>query len=1336
MSLLCFVTSFRLSKQTGLLCWLIGLFGLSFSHAQKLPQPELITDRQGLPQSFVPSVVQDQTGFIWVATRDGLCRYDGQHFRVFQPDPDGHPSISFTGLEDLFLDYRGRLWITSERGDIDIFDPKRETFTNFSRSAFYRKAIGSRWLYRFYVDRRERLWVGFQAEGIVCFDLRSKRTRFFKHQPDQPRSLRSDSIMQIGEAANGTIWVATRGGLERFDEKTESFTHYVHQVNQPNSLPDNQLCGFQLRPNGEILTVSQRFVGRLNPTTGQVKAYPLPIYNPEWWDCLTTMDAHGTMYFNQNNVLYRFTDQQGPVIVDQRNHITDQCASLFVDRSQVLWVGTNGAGIRKYDLRAAAFRAEPYAVNFYNDVLSTHWLDVPADQLPTPADLRGLNSYNFRYTIAQNRYLWCNIASSDVYRIDLRAKQSRKFPLPVSFYEGDNIDAIPCPLATDPTNQVWATYRHFVWTFDEEQQKWVTQPYRIPVKPTFHVLSFVVDEQALWLATKEAGLWRLDRKTGKMTQYANQPRNARSLSSNALFCLSEDPQDPSRLWIGTFGSGLCLFDKRSGTCQRIGQQDGLPNNVIYSAIPDHRGYLWMGTNKGICRLDRRTLATKTFTRADGLLADEFNRFHWLHLPNDRIIMGGLEGITAFYPHQVSNDTFKPSVELTSLYINNQPLSGNRLYSLPIQTLSRLTLPYDQNFITAEFAALQYNRLGKNRYRYRLEGLETSWKETDRPVATYTNLPPDDYVLVLTATNTSGQWSPQERRLAIRIQPPLWQTWWAYLLYGLTALGLGIASIRVYGNRLRLQQSLALQRREIALKQQEAEQLKAVNELKSNFFANITHEFRTPLTLILGPAERLSQRWHGPDDQAQLATIDRNANQLLGLVNQLLDLSKLEAGALPVVAVRSDLGPFVEQIAQQFKALADEKAIRLTVQMTGLATTYWFDADKLERILYNLLGNAIKFTDRGEVTVQLKGAEQGIELTVFDTGSGIPAHKLPHIFDRFYQADQTSTRSHSGTGIGLALVSELVSLQNGSIQVDSEVGQGTSFTIRLPYRSADRPDETMPKSPTIGEYTDVEPPTSANQPLLLLVEDNADLTQFIRQSLSSDYRIFHCANGQAGLELALTEQPDLVLSDVLMPIMDGYALCRALKTNVQTSHIPVILLTAKSTREDRLEGLTLGADDYLTKPFHVAELQLRVRNQLDTQRRLRVRVQTELSQPTTGPISDQPAIEIDPFLTRLYKILDTHLEDSAFSIEQLSVQVGMSRMSLYRKIKALTGLSPADVIRLYRLKRATELLQQGLGVAETAWRVGFETASHFGKVFREQYQMTPRQFAQQASPIKP
>ncbi|MBD2701569.1 response regulator [Spirosoma sp. BT702] len=1303
-------------------------------HAQVSPfsQSELITDRQGLPQAFVSGIVQDRQGFIWVATRDGLCRYDGQQFKVFQPDPNGRPSLSFAGVNDLTLDHWGRIWITCDDNSIDIVDPKTERFTHFSRQPAYKKWLGNQKPTHFHIDRRNRLWMVLpQPAGLICINLTTKQAQRYEHSPGSSGVISGTLVTSIAESTDGAIWVGTDRGLDRFDETTRRFQPYRNGANLSSALPEGRVYDIGAMPTGELLVATHQALTCIQKT-GQRHVYPMPaVQEYKWHGLHFVADSRGTIYFELATKLCRFTKTEGVQILTKQepdvNLRQKEGLSLWVDRSDVLWEGTNGSGIRKYDLRPNPFLAAPYHHSFHVDLLTPHWLGGLYGQFPPQSVLQNLSSYLFRYTLDKQQNLWWNAGSSDVYRLNRQTRTTDRLRLPVTFSTKDT-EGIPCPLATDPQGQVWAVYDSLVWQYSDSQANWQLSPFRIPVRQTGQVMLVVVDDAAFWLATYRTGLWRLDRRTGQLRHYANQPGNVRSMSSNVLYSMAPDPQHPNRLWIGTFGSGLCAFDKRTGESRRFTVTEGLPNNVIYSVLPVGKDALWLGTNKGICRFNTRTFTTRNFTRDDGILADEFNRYHYIQLPDNRIVMGGLEGITAFNPNRIDQDTFAPPVELTDLQINNEPASATLLDSLPIQAVTQITLPYNQNFITARFAALQFNRRNKNRYRYRLEGLEETWKITDQPLATYTNLPSDHYVLLLNASNTSGRWSHYVRRLDITIRPPLWATWWAYVLYSIAIFGLIYGLLRLWVNRIKLQQS-------VRLNQQEAEQLRETNAMKTRFFANITHEFRTPLTLILAPTEQLVSENSEPRTRRRLLTIEQNAHQLLRLINQLLDLSRLEANVMPLHESAGELTECIANWLFPLTEAATTQGITLTFD-SNVAGSHWFDAAKLERIVYNLTANALKFTHTGSISVTLTELDKGVELRVADTGIGIPANQLPHIFDRFYQgrsgsaqagmAAQSKESENPGTGIGLALVKELVLLQQGTIRVESREQEGTTFFVTLPYRKAEM--QTPPSEPDFVHQTEVSD-VAIN---VLVVEDNDELARVITQSLPATYYVRRAVDGQDGLEQALEHGPDLIISDVMMPVqsgpqMDGFELCRQLKTDVRTSHIPVMLLTAKVSLENRLEGLAQGADDYLTKPFYVAELQLRVHNLLEQRRRQRDWLRQQLTQAEPSEAT-QPAPLPDPFLTQLYATLQANLGNPLFTIEQLADQVAISRGHLHRKVKALTGLSPIELVRNYRLKTATNLLRQGLTSLETADRVGFESGSYFARCFRDLYGITPTEFA--------
>ncbi|WP_177236702.1 hybrid sensor histidine kinase/response regulator transcription factor [Spirosoma endophyticum] len=1281
-----------------------------------------------MSQGFITGIVQDRQGFMWIASRDGLCRYDGRTFRTFKPTSTGKPSLSFPGLVRLILDHRGMIWIISERGDLDRFDPRTETFTNVSQLPAFKQAFphsgpGNVWL-----DRQDRLWIIFNAWGTGMYDTRTGRCQLYRPQQGQPDTLEDPGI-GIAEDNLGRCWVATYQGLMYFDAARQRLIAPTFPV------PHDGLNGLYRTQDGQFLISSSQQLIRLNPLTGQTQAYSLPPKRIVWDQTHFTTDNKGVIYFQREGLLYQYTHKEGPRLLRSQSSGSsiEQGRSLWVDRSDVLWIGTNGGGIRTYDLRGNPIQTAPYQVSFHVDLLR-RWLGVKPN-LPTSYVTNG-SSYNFRYTIDQQHRLWFNAATQPFQRLDLVSGHLTTIPSPAP-PKGPT----PYPMATDPAGQIWVVYDSLAWHYQAEMSKWIPFDHTIRISGSDPPLQLVVDQQALWLATSRGGLLRIDRRTGVHRQFTHVASNPASINSNSLYCMSADPIDPNRLWIGTFGAGLCAFDKRTGQCRRFTEADGLPNNVIYSAIPDQQGYLWMGTNKGLVRMHRKTFQMRTYTHEDGLLADEFNRFHFLHLPRlgiakEQIYMGGVEGITAFSPRQIQDDRFSPSVEITQIQINNQPLSLSppdtvAVPFLPVQVLQELELPYDQNFLTVRFAIAQYNKPEKNRFRYQLEGLTNQWVETTQPEAIYTNLSPGHYVLKLNASNTSGQWSPHVRTLSVSIHPPYWATWWAYVVYGLLVFGIAYVVLRSYINRLRLQQKLTLQQQSLAFQERETQQLRVVDEMKTRFFSNVTHEFRTPLTLILTPVQQLKQKYADTDDQRRLGVVERNAYQLLELINQLLDLSKLEAKAMTVQKSVGNLSEFIEETVRSFREEADRGHIELGYQ-PQLTGDFLFDRAKLERIIYNLVSNALKFSRAGDrVVVTVQQANDGfVQIMVTDTGIGISLEQVPFIFDRFYQADDSPTRSQEGTGIGLALVKELVDVQAGTVSVNSQPGAGTTFTVRLPYQPA-FDGQPVPKALDTNQARQPihkSQPTTES-PLILVVEDNDDLAEFISQSLPAWYRVVRASDGAQGLDIAIERMPDLVLSDVLMPGMDGYTLCEKLKADPYTSHIPVVLLTAKNTLDSRVKGLGLGADDYITKPFHLAELQLRIQNLLDNRQRLRDWVRQSLADPDRVASTDELA-QSDPFLLRFYTILNNHLDDSEFGINQLSREIGMSRASLYRKLEAISSLSANELIQNYRLKRATEYLRDGQTITATAYLVGFSSPSYFSSCFRKLYKLTPSEFIAQ------
>ncbi|RYF68414.1 MAG: response regulator, partial [Cytophagaceae bacterium] len=742
--------------------------------------------------------------------------------------------------------------------------------------------------------------------------------------------------------------------------------------------------------------------------------------------------------------------------------------------------------------------------------------------------------------------------------------------------------------------------------------------------------------------------------------------------------------------------------------------------IIQGIETDARGLLWLATSRGLVRLNPETLTWRHFTTADGLADNEFTRTSSAVLPTGKLVFGTISGQVVVDPRAILTDTYDPPLVLTALKINNVPSEANLLDSpltAPINALTELVLDHTQNFLTVAFAGLHYARTDKIQYRYQLVGVDEKWVNSGtQQVANYTQLAPGTYQLIVNCTRADGQWSQRTKQLQIRIIPPFWATWWAYGAYALGFAGLAFGYVRFRAGQLQ-------QKQEIIRKRLEAEQLRAVDEVKTRFFANITHEFRTPLSLILLPVEKLMlQEKHDSDTQRTLTLIQKNAQQLLRLINQLLDLSKIDENSMGVSLARGDGVDFVQSCVDLFRPVADVKRIDLQLHTNGLVGEWLFDTDKWEKIISNLLSNALKFTPvGGRITVTIQLPESGLLIIqVADTGIGITAESLPHIFDRFYQVDDSRTRAYEGTGIGLALVNELTSLLGGTITVESrtEAPSGTTFTLCLPVAPVSETAEAlrasglavaMPTAPSDLPPVAVRDSLPETVPLLAIIEDNEELRTFIAAELGSVYRVITAADGEEGWQLIQAELPDVVISDVMMPRMDGYQLTHCIKSTVATNHIAVVLLTAKSAHQSLIKGLQQGADNYLTKPFHMDELYLRLHNLTSHQQALK---EYHRKQLTAIETVFSPSEVDDEFLKKVYACIEARLDDSSLTVDELAGAHHMSRRTLHRKLTALTNLSANDLIRQYRLRRATELLRGGHSVAETAYRVGFNNPAYF------------------------
>jgi signal transduction histidine kinase/DNA-binding response OmpR family regulator len=846
-------------------------------------------------------------------------------------------------------------------------------------------------------------------------------------------------------------------------------------------------------------------------------------------------------------------------------------------------------------------------------------------------------------------------------------------------------------------------------------------------------------EGNLWFGTA-TGLDVLIRQTGRFIHYETIKGDDRSISSNNIFDIREDSQ--GRIWIGTSG-GLNLFDKVTKQFSSLTVEDGLPHNSVLTILEDHTGSLWMGTPNGLSSLTitrqggETIYAFKNFDEADGLQGKQFNENAAFKTSRGELIFGGSNGFNLFRPGQLALNKRPPTVVLSDFQIfqrsarPGENIDGRIILKNAITETDRIVLPYNKNFFSIEFAALNYFHPEKNRYTYMLEGLNNEWLKADSKSrkVTFTNLDPGDYIFKVKAANNDGVWSVSPTQLSITILPPFWKTRTAFVGYVLLVVMALIGTRRLIQQRERMKYTIAQERRE-------AIRMHELDMMKIKFFTNVSHEFRTPLTLILTPIEKILRQTTDVNEQQQFRLIHRNAKRLLNLVNQLLDFRKMEVQELKLTPSEGDIIQFVRETVYSFSDLSEKKNIKFEFNTTISALETFFDKDKLEKILFNLLSNAFKFTQEGgEVSVNVIFIEDGtqklLRIQVKDNGIGIAPDKQERIFDRFFQNELPKSIVNQGSGIGLSITREFVRIHNGTIFVESNPGEGSTFTVNLPitqvlHHVADPAAEPI-TSPVADQGIEAEWDSSmAKKPSLLLVEDNEDFRFYLKDNLKFEFRILEARDGQDGWRQALRHLPDLIVSDVMMPEMNGIELCRKIKGEERVSHIPVILLTARTEEEQKLEGIQTGADDYITKPFNFEILISRIRNLIAQREKFHkafpLHHQIKASELHITSLDSR-------FIENAVRYVEENVSNPEFSVEDLSKKLGISRANFYKKILSLTGKSPLEFIRTIRLQHAAQLLEKSqLTIAEVAYQVGFNNPKYFARYFKEAYHELPSVYA--------
>jgi signal transduction histidine kinase/ligand-binding sensor domain-containing protein/DNA-binding response OmpR family regulator len=1246
---------------------------------------------------FFNGIFEDKDKTLWVTSNGqgvyGINR-DRENFIFFSND------LNSFAPSTVFIDNSGIIWIGTFCNGISKIIPKKKFFNYFNTFISGSKTQKLSWVYNFIEDEFNNIWIVTDA-GIKKL-VKGKIVNY----PIFIDGI-EPSYYYIIKSKSGNLWGAGSSGIIELDPKTNRYNIYtgkyityhttVIEFFEKLFRDSLEIASIKRVENNKFIT--EQFL--IKKTTDVL------IYSTGEGDLEELLDFGWITSEKSNEVVWKMEPDKTRYI--EGNFRESIHGGPFKNREQITLITLNPG---KYQLHYRSNEKHAFG----------NWIEGG----PPKPDMWGISIFlikNSDYNKIQSEIE--KIAYHRIHWSDIN-----------SFLE-------------DNTGRMWAvlgTEGNTVHILNKEQKQFIPAKLKVDGKELPYIRSIYKDSAGnLWLRTFDNRLIRRDITDNcevkfKLNNYLQN--NVKKLNNDAISHLYEDSK--GNLWIGS-DSGLFKYNLTSEKVEQFKSNEFISPNTIAGIVEDNDGKLWISTSSSIIKFDPETKSLRKYDASDGLPDMKFAVTSCYKLQNGSLVFGGSEGFVMFHPDSIKDNLVIPHIEITGFQIFNKPviLSDLSYQEGSNNIKASITLNHDQDVFSFEFASLDFTNSSQNQYAYKMEGVDPDWVYTaaNRRFATYTNLDPGKYVFRVKGTNNDGIWNEAGTSIKIIILPPWWKTWWAYLLYTIVLVSVFISSTKFYLNRQRLRQKLALE-------SEHAEKLEEVSRMKSNFFANISHEFRTPLTLILGPAEKIISYTKDEKVKNDATLISRNSKRLLALVNQLLDLAKADAGKLKLEASKGNIVSFVKGIALSFESLIESKDITLKIKSSSDLIELYFDREKMMKVMSNLLSNAFKFSPTGEgAFVSINETEDdGVQIKIKNTGVSISKTEIPKLFDRFYQADASHTREKEGTGIGLALVKELIELHHGTISVESEEKTSdkkhngwVEFTITLPKGKSHLNEEEILISeeyeiPEINVETEqvskskkdivAESSVEENRLVILVVEDNYDMREYIKESLSANYKVEEAVNGEQGIRIAQKIIPDLIISDLMMPKVDGIELTKVLKEDEKTSHIPIIILTAKSGQENLLDGLTVGADEYLIKPFDIKELEVRIHNLI----KLRKKIQDKILNGGLTELKGEKKLGVvdAKFIGKVNEVIEKHLSDENFSIEEFGKEIGMSRSQFHRKLKALAGKSASLYLRSVRLNKAKKMLELGQGnISEISYEVGFSSPSYFTYCFKEEFGYPPK-----------
>ncbi|QEC80372.1 response regulator [Mucilaginibacter ginsenosidivorax] len=1343
----------------------------------------------GLSHNQVNSIIRDSEGFMWFGTASGLNRYDGYTFKVFKHDENRKGSINDDIVVRIFEGPDKKLWINTRNG-FCFYDPKTEQFSSDMQPLLRSlKLPGYPNVFKIVKTSPADFWFLVPDSGIYKYNTLSKRTKRYYHDVNSIPSLYSSSISDITTDTQGNVWIVySEGTVEMFDVKRNKISYHTDVFNK---VTHNKNGAYSLTVDGDNeLWFYEPYVGAgifyYKPSTST-----LLHIDKESAGAKLKVNAVTSVIQVDDGLIWIGTDHGGINVLDKKNFkityllnreddptsLKQNSAMLYKDVLGIVWAGTLKKGVSYYHkniIRFPLYRhfaSDPGSLSF-NDVYK--FIEDKQGNLWIGTNGGGLIYFNRKtgkFTQYKHDTRNANSLSSDII-LDLYLDHDQKLWIGTYFggldcFDGTKFthykhnDKVATSIADD---RVWtiledSSHRFWIGTFAggleifDRSKKVFYHPFKQSDIRSPMISALFEDRRGnVWTG----GYYGIDviLKNGKgVVHYNSNGSNGNNLVYNAINNINEDSR--GLMWIATAG-GLSVFNPNTKIFTSLTKKNGLPANPISNTLEDNNGRVWVSTSNGLSRITLTPKANgfnfhlENFDETDGLQGREFNSNSALKTHRGELIFGGVDGFNIFDPKSLEPNNNKPQLIFTDFQLfnksisANEPVNGHVVLSKSISLTQSIILNHNENVFSIEFAALDFFNPGKTKYQYTLEGFDKGWVNADNRTrkANYTNLDGGDYVLKVRASNSEGVWNPNYIWLRIKVLPPFWKSTLAYVVYLVVFLGI-LLLIRQRGiQKIRRQFAVEKEKQEAKLlieqERQEVKRMQELDQLKTKFLTNVSHEFRTPLSLIMAPVDKMLTR-ADQEQKQQLNMVRKNARRLLNLVNQLLDFRKMEVQELKLHSKPGDIVKFISEISMSFKDIAEEKEIDFVFDTTVNSMFTSFDHDKIERILFNLISNAFKFTPTGgQVSVLLNvdklcDSDVFLEIKVIDTGIGIPPEKHSKIFERFFQHDIPQSMINQGSGIGLAITHEFVKMHGGEITVESEPDHGSCFIIKLPVIIYDGAAMELP----VEDEVDIESPNDVinsenkavskqqhinKMPVVLLVEDNDDFRFYLKDNLKDIFFLIEASNGREGWQKALSQHPDIIVSDISMPEMTGIELCKKLKNDKRTSHIPIVLLTALTGEAEQVKGLEIGANDYMTKPFNFEILLSKIKNILtlrDTYKRTYKKQMDVQLQET--PLQN----EDEKLLRNIVEYIELNILNDSLSVEELSRKMNMSRGSLYSKVLMLTGKSPVEFIRSIRLKKAVYLLENSqMTISQICYEVGFNTPKYFTKLFKEEYNMLP------------